>query len=86
MNVVGKPGHFYVHDDAALEALQSFDGEEHLLGLLIKLLQPGDTFYDIGAEVGLYTVFLAQAVGEGGHVIAFEPQEHRFEQLQENMK
>ena len=36
-------------------------------------VQPGDVFYDIGANVGVYTVMAAQLVGPEGHVYAFEP-------------
>lgn len=37
------------------------------------LTRPGDTAIDIGAHVGHYTMLLAEAVGVGGQVIAFEP-------------
>lgn len=40
---------------------------------LLKLLQPGDTFIDIGAHVGYFTVMASLAVGETGRVIAVEP-------------
>lgn len=36
-------------------------------------LQVGDIFYDIGANVGVYTVLAANLVGEEGCVYAFEP-------------
>jgi FkbM family methyltransferase len=34
---------------------------------------PGMTVWDIGANVGLYTLPAARAAGRGGHVVAFEP-------------
>lgn len=37
------------------------------------LLRPGDVAIDVGANLGCYTVALAEAVGPKGHVIAFEP-------------
>ena len=40
---------------------------------LIARLQPGDTIYDIGANVGHYTAIFSDTVGEAGHVVAFEP-------------
>lgn len=40
---------------------------------LLKILQPGDTFIDIGAHVGYFTVMASMAVGETGRVIAVEP-------------
>jgi FkbM family methyltransferase len=41
--------------------------------ILLTLLRPGDTFIDIGANVGMATLTGAKAVGPSGHVIAFEP-------------
>jgi FkbM family methyltransferase len=36
-------------------------------------LQPGETFYDIGANIGIYSLVAAQHVGPTGFVVAFEP-------------
>jgi len=36
-------------------------------------LKPGQTFVDVGASVGYYTLIAAKAVGDGGKVYAFEP-------------
>jgi FkbM family methyltransferase len=36
-------------------------------------IRPGDIVFDIGANVGLYTLAAARAVGDGGRVFAFEP-------------
>ena len=41
--------------------------------LLRKALRPGDTFIDVGANVGFYTRMGSLIVGGGGRVIAFEP-------------
>lgn len=40
---------------------------------LERAIHPGDTVWDIGANVGLYTEQFAQRVGPAGAVIAFEP-------------
>src|SRR5882757_11121436 len=40
---------------------------------LRRLLAPGDVFYDIGANVGFFTILGARLVGPQGHVVAFEP-------------
>jgi FkbM family methyltransferase len=40
---------------------------------LIQELKPGQVFYDLGANVGFYSVIASRAVGNLGQVIAFEP-------------
>ena len=40
---------------------------------LTKLLQPGDTFVDLGANIGIFTLLAARKVGTTGRVFAFEP-------------
>ena len=41
--------------------------------LLQKLLRPGDTFVDIGANEGMISLLASRLVGPSGKVIAFEP-------------
>jgi len=40
---------------------------------LAARLKPGDVFYDVGANVGVYTALGARLVGPAGTVVAFEP-------------
>jgi FkbM family methyltransferase len=47
--------------------------EEGLTRALIEKLQPGDSFVDIGAHVGYYTMLASLLVGAEGHVVSFEP-------------
>lgn len=61
-------------------------GDERLvLETLLQTLQSGDVVYDIGAHIGVHTIFMAKRVGKNGWVIAFEPEVHSFEILQENV-
>jgi FkbM family methyltransferase len=53
--------------------------------LVRRLLQPGDIFVDGGANVGLFTLVAARAVGPSGQVIAFEPSKDTREALTRNV-
>jgi len=53
--------------------LASFGVLDVELALLRRLLSPGDTFVDAGANVGVYSLAAAAAVGPTGRVIACEP-------------
>ena len=68
-------GHaLFVSPDAALKLwrrdLESAD--PLLLQLAAELAQPGDTVWDVGANVGLFAFAAAFAAGPGGRVVAIE--------------
>ena len=52
---------------------------------LNQILQPGMVFLDIGANMGLYTVFAARKVGERGTVVAVEASSRECERLLRNV-
>ena len=54
--------------------------------LLEKELKEGQTFVDIGANIGYYTLIAAGRVGPGGKVYAFEPDPANFRLLQKNVE
>jgi FkbM family methyltransferase len=47
--------------------------EPHLQKAIRQYVSPGDTVYDIGANLGYVSLSLARQVGAKGRVIAFEP-------------
>jgi FkbM family methyltransferase len=49
-------------------------------------VKPGDVFYDIGANIGIYTPLAAQRVGPAGRVYAFEPHVVNVHALMHNIK
>ena len=53
---------------------------------LMPELHPGDTFVDVGAHVGLYTMAAALRVGPSGRVMAFEPDPQSCALLRENVR
>lgn len=50
-----------------------------------RLVRPGSTVLDIGANIGAHTLRLAQLVGDGGKVFAFEPTLYAFQKLTRNL-
>lgn len=55
------------------------------LRLIEKSLKPGDVALDIGANMGLMSLFMARAVGEKGKVYAFEPDRENVSLFKKNM-
>jgi FkbM family methyltransferase len=49
--------------------------------LIRSLLRPGMHVLDVGANIGIYTEFLASLVGQEGRVFAFEPESRNVERL-----
>ncbi|WP_323187336.1 FkbM family methyltransferase [Streptomyces sp. NBC_00268] len=47
--------------------------EPHLTAFISGRLTPKDTFVDVGANIGYYSVLASRLVGPAGHVVAVEP-------------
>jgi FkbM family methyltransferase len=58
--------------------------EPKVMDAIKALAQPGDTVWDIGANVGYFTILLAKLVGPGGRVIAYEPDNGSHAELLHN--
>ncbi len=63
---------------------KTHDSEIRLARFLMKNLRPGDTFCDVGAHFGYFTLLASQLVGENGRVIAFEASRSTFGILKKN--
>lgn len=59
--------------------------EPDLQQAITELVKPGMVAYDVGANIGYITLLLAQAVGEAGQVISFEPLPDNVERLLANL-
>ena len=59
--------------------------EPNSLMVLSDLLSPGDVFIDVGANIGLFSLFAAPLVGERGMVIAVEASGREFDRLIDNI-
>ncbi len=57
------------------------DYEDTAVTSFLAAIKPGDTVWDIGAHIGLYTILAARKVGKGGTIVAWEPAPKSFEQM-----
>jgi len=53
---------------------------------LIDLDLRGQTVYDIGGNVGVFTLFFSRAVGKNGRVVVFEPHPENYKKIIENVR
>lgn len=51
-----------------------------------RTLQPGMVAFDVGANLGYYTLLFADAVGPSGKVVSIEPNPATFELLEESVR
>ena len=73
-HVVDVDGHVLRLDDADSIGVARPGGyEPYESSLLERLVTPGSTVLDLGANLGVYTLRFARATGPSGHVVAFEP-------------
>jgi len=59
--------------------------EGKMLSPLIEILRKGDIAYDIGANIGIHSIFMAKRVGEEGRIIAIEPEMLNYGALIKNI-
>lgn len=64
-------------------ALNFYEGDE--IQIFKNVLSRGMTVFDVGANIGLYSVIAAQKVGPTGRVYAFEPDPTNFSFLKKNV-
>ena len=60
--------------------------EAGTLYVIKKILKEDDTFIDVGANIGLMSLFASRVVGDNGFVYSFEPEPTTFMILKENIK
>jgi FkbM family methyltransferase len=67
-----------------LDALRGAS-EPEVQETLLRYLRPGMTFYDLGANIGFFSLLAARLVGEQGRVIAFEADPEIAARLREHI-
>jgi FkbM family methyltransferase len=65
--------------------LMSVEKEPFTVEWIQRSIKPGDVFYDIGANVGAYSLIAAKASGNGARIFAFEPTAPSFYDLSRNV-
>jgi len=61
------------------------DAEPEVQEALAELLKPGQTVYDVGANIGFFTILCSRLVGPTGRVYAFEPIPQNLATLKHNI-
>lgn len=70
---------FKIHEDLELLA------EKELLRSFLGAIRPRDIVWDVGANIGLYSLFAARITDSTGRVIAFEPEPKTRKLLDRNI-
>ena len=65
---------------------KTHDSEIRLARFLMKNLKLGDTFCDVGAHFGYFSLLASQLVGETGQVLSFEASRTTFGILENNLR
>jgi len=60
-------------------------GEPQVQKALMDHLRPGMTFYDVGANIGFFSLMAARIVGSQGRVVSFEADPEIAARLRENL-
>jgi FkbM family methyltransferase len=75
----------HLRNDLGMAVFVGGGFEPNEFALLDRVLQPGMTVLDGGANEGAYTLFLAARVGGQGRVMAVEPSPRELERLKANV-
>src|SRR5882757_8240892 len=60
-------------------------GEPQVQKALVEHVRPGMTFYDVGANIGFFSLMAARLVGPQGRVVSFEADPEIAARLRENL-
>ena len=74
---------YNVSSGLEVQRFRNLMAESDVIEALLDDVKPDDVFYDVGANVGLYTCFLSQVVEE---TVAFEPHPVNLKRLKENVE
>jgi FkbM family methyltransferase len=83
----GRGLRYVLHPDENARAYLEHDGNYEVAETRFceRVVRAGWTVFDVGAHIGIYTLLLAQLVGEEGRVHAFEPEPENLGRLRANL-
>lgn len=77
----------FVADVSTRVAMEHTPGcEPELVHLMFRTLREGDLVFDVGANIGFFTLMMAGLVGRTGKVLAFEPAPNNADKLLRNLR
>ncbi len=79
--------YFYIDpiSDFGLRIIEHGNYEPYVANILNNLLKEGDTFVDLGANEGYFSILASNLVGKNGRILAIEPQERLWNVLARNI-
>lgn len=85
LDYAAHPIHLLVSSSQIGLRSMSVEKEPFTVEWIERSIEPGDVFYDIGANVGAYSLIAAKATGNGARIFAFEPLASSFHDLSRNV-
>lgn len=85
LDIVKPELRFTIHSDTEAFRTLNYGGERGQLEYFMSKLIAGDVVYDIGANIGLFSLVTSRVCAEG-QVVAFEPDPQIFGRLNDNIK
>lgn len=82
-SLAGYTAEFSTDTFTEFERVHSLMNEDSVIKDMLSEVESGDTFYDIGANIGIYSAFFKLAANEG-EAIAFEPHPDNQQSIKEN--
>jgi FkbM family methyltransferase len=83
--ICGRSVDFSTDSYTEFQRFKNLVGERDVIREVLGSLEPADVFYDVGANVGMYTCFVAAELG-ADQTVAFEPHEGNADRLLENLQ
>lgn len=84
IEVAGIQASFYSSTPDLYRRIVKLGGEREQIQLFLDSIRPGETVWDIGGFIGMFTVLSSKRVGPAGRVITFEPEPETYNKLLAN--